>query len=395
MALNIPNTDLPGTSFLKGIDTGSNMFAKLMNARYNNSLHPSGDVANALYIEDLRNRFGENDPRYLKAKAAHDMALALHQSLITNRDVLNQTAGVRFSSPLGKELAEGQGHGAQDILNKNAGKRPPNAVRKEGEQWYDNNGNPVYEDENPRTPEERRAYEASIAKKTTDAAIRNKIPYAENVKITMDNINPDSLVQFSGPKGHLRLGIETLKAASGNPSPEFLQYQTAVTGAETLKKQLRQFWGDSIQPAATEQIGKLTNPSHWLKSPEVAKQQFEQLKKITDQELQSFTSHGTSPIRLDYDNKTGQFFTSDGSNQEKKSALQQKIEQFNKSERAPSISQEDRNYANIVSGQFIDVLPEATAKNIIETAIKRKMSVSEVVEHLAKQADRIRSEQNG
>jgi hypothetical protein len=30
MALNIPNTDLPGTSFLKGIDTGSTMFSRLM-----------------------------------------------------------------------------------------------------------------------------------------------------------------------------------------------------------------------------------------------------------------------------------------------------------------------------------------------------------------------------
>lgn len=30
MALNIPNTELPGTSFLKGIDTGSTMFSRLM-----------------------------------------------------------------------------------------------------------------------------------------------------------------------------------------------------------------------------------------------------------------------------------------------------------------------------------------------------------------------------
>jgi hypothetical protein len=30
MALNIPNTDLPGNSFLKGIDSGSSMFSKLM-----------------------------------------------------------------------------------------------------------------------------------------------------------------------------------------------------------------------------------------------------------------------------------------------------------------------------------------------------------------------------
>lgn len=31
MSLNIPNTELPGNSFLKGIDTGSSMFSRLMN----------------------------------------------------------------------------------------------------------------------------------------------------------------------------------------------------------------------------------------------------------------------------------------------------------------------------------------------------------------------------
>ena len=30
MTLNIPNTDLPGNSFLKGVDTGSTMFSRLM-----------------------------------------------------------------------------------------------------------------------------------------------------------------------------------------------------------------------------------------------------------------------------------------------------------------------------------------------------------------------------
>lgn len=403
MALNIPNTDLPGNSFLKGVDSGSNMFAKIMNARYNNSLHPSGDVANAMYVEQLRKQFGEDDPRYLEAKKAHEMSLAGRQSLIDYRGVLNQTAGIRATSPLGKLIAEGKGQGATDLLAGNQGgqggqvtKRPPAGARyKEGEQYYNEQGEPVYdEDENPRTPQERKAYEQAIAKGTTDAAIRNKIPYAENVKITMDNINPDHLVQFSGPKGHLRLGIETLKAATGNPSQEYLDYQTAVTGANTLKKQLRQFWGDSIQPAATEEIGKLTNPSHWLKNPAVAKQQFEQLKKITDQELQSFTSHGTSPIKLDYDKKSGQFYTSEGAAPEAptKSALQQKVEGSGRKGRN-TISQEDRNYANVISGQLIDVMPEATAQNIIDTAIKRNKTVTEVIEHLVQQASRMRGGQ--
>jgi hypothetical protein len=398
MALNIPNVGTNLDALLNGLKTGGDLIHQIKTAQYNNSLHPSGDVANALYVEQLKNQYGDKDPRYLQAKAAHDLALAGHQSLIDYRDVLNQTAGVRFTSPLGKLIAEGKGQGAQDILNSgnqsNTGsKAPPNSRFKLGEQYYDAQGNPVY-DTNPRTPDERKAYEQAIAKGTTDAAIRNKIPYAENVKITMENINPDDLVRYSGPKGHVRLGIEMLKAATGSPSQEFLDYQTAVTGANTLKKQLRQFWGDSIQPTATEQIGQLTNPSHWAKNPIVAKQQFEQLKKITDQELTSFTSHGTSPVKLDYDTKTGQFYTSENP-KKSASSLQEKVESTAKKKVPNAISQEDKDFANTISAQLIDVMPEATADKIIETAIKRKMPVTEVVKLLVQQAQQLRGAKHG
>jgi hypothetical protein len=421
MALNIPNVDAPGSGFLKGIDTGSNMFSKIMNAKYNNSLHPSGDVANALYVEQLRKQFGDNDPRYLEAKRAHEMVLQARQSLIGYRDVLNQTAGIRATSPLGKLIAEGKGNGAIDILKGQGGTQqgqqaapqvqggqqgsqnvtpntpgvPKGARYKEGEQYYNEQGDPVYEEEkptdtNPRTPDERKAYEAAIAKQTTDAAVRNKIPYAENVKITMDSIDPKILTQFSGIKGHFKLAKEMWNASKGNPSPEYLEYQKNVTSADTLKKQLRQFWGDSIQPTATEQIGKLTNPSTWLKDPAVAEQQFNQLKKITDQELQSFTSHGTSPIKLDYDEKKG-FYTKEG-NEPKKSALQQKVEASAK-KGAPKVTKEDKEYANVVAGQIMDVMPKATGEAIIQTAIEEKKSVDEVIEALVAQAAKMRGGQ--
>src|SRR5579863_5560823 len=403
MALNIPMPDLPGTGFLKGIDTGSNMFSKIMNARYNNSLHPSGDVANALYVEQLRNQYGDNDPRYLEAKRAHQMSLDARQSLIGYRDVLNQTAGIRATSPLGKLIVEGKGRGAQDILRNHqtqngqvsvSSSAPTNARYKVGEQYYDEGGEPVYKNDNQLTSDEKKAYEQAIGKGTTDAAIRNKIPYAENVKITMDNINPDALVQYSGPRGTVNLGIETLKAAMGNPSQEFLDYQTAIAGANTLKKQLRQFWGDSIQPAATDQIGKLTNPSHWLKNPIVAKQQFEQLKNITDQELASFTKHGTSPIKLDYDKKTDQFFTAEKPvKAEEKSSLQQKVEATaKKASGSNNISEQDRKIAKATSEQIIDVLPKATPENIIDTMNKSGKSIDEVVQFLMQKASRMRGE---
>lgn len=370
--------DSPGTGFLKGLDSGSNLFARIMNAKYNNSLHPSGDVANAMYVEQLKNQYGEDDPRYLQAKAAHDMAIAGHQSLIDYRGTLNQTAGIRATSPLGKLIAEGKGQGATDILhgapmgNQSGGQSssPANARYKVGEQYYNNEGEPVY-DNNPRTPQERQAYEQAIGKGTTDAAIRNKLPYAKNVKITMDNIVPDDLVQYSGPQGQAKLTFDSMKAAFGSPSPEFQAYQTALTGSKTLSKQLRQFWGDSIQPAATEQINQLTNPSHWMKNPLIAKQQFEQLKKITDQELQTFEKAGTSPIKLNYDKDSGNFYTNDN----QKSAKSEEKQVNN-------VQDADKKLLIDWGPQLIQMNPKWTPENIKSTAKETGKNIGQVIQEL-------------
>src|SRR5579872_3207845 len=115
MALDIPMPELSGDAFTKGLSAGSDLIHKMMLNKYYGQLHPSGDVANAMYVEQLRQQYGEDDPRYINAKAAHDLALQGHQSLIDYRDVLNTTAPYRATSPLGKEIAEGKGHGALDV----------------------------------------------------------------------------------------------------------------------------------------------------------------------------------------------------------------------------------------------------------------------------------------
>lgn len=383
MAINVPMPSLSGDALLKGIDTGSNMFAKVMNAKYNNSLHPSGDVANAMYVEQLKNQYGEDDPRYLEAKRAHDLALSGHQSLIDYRGVLNQTAGIRATSPLGKLIAEGKGQGATDILRNGQGggqqvaqpaNTPANARYKVGEQYYNDAGEPVYDD-NPRSPQERKAYEQAIGKGTTDSAIRAKIPYAENVKITMDSINPQALVQYSGPQGTVKYGIDTLKAAMGNPTPEFMAYQEALTSAKTLSKQLRQFWGDSIQPAATDKIDQLTNPSHWLKDPKVALQQYNQLKKITDQELQTFKTAGTSPVKFDF--KDGNFLVT----RDQKAAKAEQ-EMGNDDMGGYPEGEADDQMLAVYGPDLIKQNPKYTKENIKHTAKEMGISVGEVIDQL-------------
>jgi len=335
MATNIPLPGLMGESFLKGMDSGSSMFHNLMNAKYNNSLHPSGDVANALYVEQIKAQYGENDPRYLQAKAAHDSAMAGHQSLMDYRRQLSNLAPYRATSPLGKTIAESEGQGALDRYGgSNTGGGSQGSGGMDGGD-SDNTYRPPLaggdgETENPHRPpsqeeidrmerlaQKQAAYEAAIGKQTTDTAIRTKIPYAKNVETTLNSIVPDDLLRYSGlggGKAHIK---EFLKAAMGNPSDEWINYNTSKTSASMLTKQLRQFYGDSIQPAAVDRIDKLTDPSYWLKDPKTARAQFDQLKKITNQETSQFTEAGTSPIKvrsLSYNPKTKSFFTNNNNN---------------------------------------------------------------------------------
>ncbi len=367
MALNIPNVGTNLDALMKGIDTGSNMFARIMNAKYNNSLHPSGDVANAMYVEQLRQQYGENDPRYLQAKAAHDMTMSGHQSLMDYRHQLSNLAPYRAATPEEKLIAAQKGRGVLQTFaggavgqaDGDASQEPISAGMVEG-----NDGHVISEDE-------ARVYNQALGKKTTDAAIRNKIPYARNVKITMDNINPQDLVRYSGPEDRAKLTYESIKAALGRPSPEFMAYQKALTGAKILSKQLRQFWGDSIQPAATDKIDQLTNPSEWKKNPEVALQQFNQLKQITEQELQTFLNAGTAPLKLDYDSQTGSFYTGN-----------KKPDESEQGFRSAQTEAEDNKLLAYYAEQLKNIDPEYTPDNIKHTAKEEGKSVGQVITEL-------------
>lgn len=355
MAYNIPMPDLPGDALLKGLDTGSNMMARLMNARYNASLHPSGDVANALYVQQMRNQYGENDPRYLEAKRAHDLALAGHQSLMDYRTQLSNLAPYRAATPEEKLIAAQGGHGVLQTFGRGQGKTPVKAGMVSGE------------DGHVITEQEAKVYNQALGKKTTDAAIRNQIPFAKNVEITLDSINPDDLVQYSGPHGTVQYGMDFLNAAMGNPSPQFLAYRKAVTSAKMGAKQLRQFWKDSIQPSAREQIEKLTNPTTWNKNPEVAKQEFEQLRNITKQELQTFREAGTSPLKLNY--KNGMFYVGD---QQSDSAASETDKNSNASD----------DFLKQMEPRLLEIDPEYTSENIKHTAKKNKIKIEDLVKKL-------------
>lgn len=321
MALDIPMPEQPGDAFSKGLSTGSDLIHKMMLNKYYGQLHPSGDVGNAMYVEQLRQQFGEDDPRYVQAKTALDLALQGHQSLMDYRNNLMQTSGIRATSPLGKEIAEGKGQGAIDIVKNNKGGHQ--GTGNDTGYEYDDKGNNVVgtpnassgtapavttTDNNPRTPEEREAYERKISKDTGDADARKRMRFAENLDITRNAINGDDLTRYGGPKGALKLIGEQINSFRGQPSQEYLDYSEAVSKASLLSKQIRQFYGDSIQKPAMDKLDEMTNPSHWYRDPKVALARWNQLNKVLDTETGTYKKYGNSPIKLNgLDYKNGEF----------------------------------------------------------------------------------------
>jgi len=344
----------PINTFMKGIGTGSDMFSKLMNAKYNNSLHPSGDVANAMYVEQLRNQYGDNDPRYLAAKQAHELQLAARQSLMDYRGQLSDTAAYRATSPLGRSIAEGEGRGALDVLG--GGKRY-NALGQKVTGQPNQEGAP-YDDEKAR------AYEMDIAKKTTDSDARKKYNYAVNIDKTRTRINPDHLLAYSGLKGTGRLLRDQALAQTGKVPQSLLDYQKSLSAANLLAKQVRQFYGESIQPAMAEKLEHLTNPSNWYKNPQLAKAEYDAINDILDAETETYKQAGTSPITL-----------------RKKTPQQTKITQPDSIVDGDSASEDDTLLA-LYADDLIKENPKWTPENIKHTAKIHKKSIGAVVDEL-------------
>lgn len=400
---------LSGDVLLKGLQTGGDLYSKYMQPILErekmaqlaqqqsmaNKLRPSGDVANAAYISMLENKLGPNHPEVLSAKKAHQLGMQNRNSLIDWRTMATNLGPYKASTPFARTVAEGQGNGPLDKFGpgseqKNENPNLPQGATKLGEQYYDKNGNPIYPEKTPI----QQAYEQKIAKDTTDAFVRNKLPYAEMVETTFDNLVPEDLTTFSGPKGTAEWGIETVKAGLGNPSERFIKWNNAVNTASALSKQLRQFWGDSIQPTALERIDSLTNPSAWYKDPKVAMAQLNQLKKITDQELSIFRKRGTSPIQLGgkIDYKDGKFSVSQGKSKNQANLLNPD-ENNNKSSSSMG-KEEETQFLNAISSQLMQVMPKATPENIKMTAKRRGKTIEQVTDELLQLRDRLMEQKN-
>lgn len=367
---------------------------------------PIGDVRNAAYVQSLLSKYGADDPRYLEAKRALDTNIDAQQNLMDYRKSLGATAPYRATSNFGKQLAERNGRGALDmqtpmspadkfrqVAGLSGQTNTASSMTQEGqagpEQGLNDDGsdgtqlidNQSYAQSQPMplapqqqqpldtryTPQGNQAstkemYDQHLLKQTSDPTARQRLIYATNIEKTLANINPDDLVRYSGAKGNLNKGLDIFRdSVMGNPSPEYQNHTNAVNSARLLAGQIRQFFGDSVQASARHELGNLTNPSAWNKSPETAKKNFQSLVNIFRSEGETYKdalARGLPYAASKIEFSDGRFKTVGDSNSA------------------------DDNEADKFSKSLIGEFPEATPENLVATANEEGLTLQELADQL-------------
>lgn len=207
------------------------------------------------------------DPKEI-AQKLYQNKLDQAQALNEYRQSLIQTAPKRVSSQLAKieqekqEVAQGFAPGTNG------------AIKLTSDQQQDLLGK----------------YNLQQQKMVTDYQTRQKTLSATNIDKTIESINPDSLVRYAGIVGSGAKTWEQTKAPFNQESKEYKNYTNDVKKVKLLAHQIRQFYGDSIQPAMTQAIEDMVNPATWKNNPELAKSNYNAIIDILKQETGTYRS---------------------------------------------------------------------------------------------------------
>ena len=143
------------------------------------------------------------------------------------------------------------------------------------------------------------AYNLYRQKQTSDTDTRKRNLFSTNIEKTMSFIDPDALTKYGGLEGTLEKGAESIKSAFGKESPDYDNYVKSANAVKILVKQVRQFYGDSIQPSMQANLEFLANPSNWKTNPKLAKDLWNQFSQVLTNETQTYKDalKSTKPYR--------------------------------------------------------------------------------------------------
>jgi hypothetical protein len=136
--------------------------------------------------------------------------------------------------------------------------------------------------------------DAAIQNKLDKAILANpqaatKLQFLANIKETISGIDPSVIKMYSGAAGRTKLATDEARAAAGSYIPEYAAFKEFEdTQAVILASQIRQFYGDSIQPKKEQQIMETFAKENIRKNPEVAMRKMAELIRIVDSEGKTY-----------------------------------------------------------------------------------------------------------
>jgi len=240
---------------------------------------PAGQV---LGLEMIRQKYGDDSPQYQQAKKVFQLSQDSTNSRIFYQNRLANTLPVRILTNQGKSFVEQS--------NVNQGASPTGTPI--GQPVVP--GAPGYNPSAPNTPQGNQ-YGLERTKRNVPASVLQKNIYASNIEKTLGNIDPEALTQYSGLSGALKKAMEQGKAPFGKESDDYDKYNANLNSAKLLAKQVRQFYGDSIQPSVAENLERLSSPSTWRNNPKLAKDLFNNFKTILSQEMSTYRQATEDP----------------------------------------------------------------------------------------------------
>ena len=275
-------------------------------------------VAKARFrLQQIGATYGADSQQYKDASGDLDRAIRGQESNIAWHQKLAEYMSKRVSSPLGKVMTEQAqletGKPLLGVPSEDISERP-SAIPEQQIQTAQTTlgttdpGQKVDQQKINAAAEATKSYPVETKNKQvypfgtetsaaytlyTSSLIGNKdnikkLSYAGQAEQTIVNLKNDlpAMKYYSGVAGGAKYRQDQLTAqTTGQIPPMLSSYERFLTNVGILKAQVTQYYGLSVQPEQTKEIGELANPSSWTTAPDVAEKKFNEFVKTLGQEI--------------------------------------------------------------------------------------------------------------
>jgi hypothetical protein len=309
---------------------------------FKNRADPFNDIAAmpeltkaSMMADHFSKIYGPDDPRTLTAIQNYQVMLKQSQAMSGWRQAMSDTADYRFLPPNAKEMLNSEQAAAginpsarntpaglpinpnqssianpqqpqinnlssalQQANSLQQGNQPLNLQQVLSTQGQRPQQSPNYNQ--VFTPQQMSGLlQSGAIKGSTTAQQYNRNVYGANADQTLNNMLKDqgSMEYYTGLTGRTQLALDKAKGSTQS-SPEYQAYQRYLANSQLLANQLRQFYGDSIQPSAVEKLNDLAKPSGWTKDPEAARQALNAFVTTFKQERQIGQNAMFNPMQV-------------------------------------------------------------------------------------------------